>query len=275
MNDEHSRKFQLESDLRHAIDKGQLELYYQPQVDSDNETLCGIEALMRWHHPDKGLISPDEFIPIAEETGLILSLGEWLINTACQHSNRLVKAGIKDVSIAINISGIQIRESSFIDTVGKALQNYKINPGVLEFELTESILMDDSALVIDKVNKLKAMGINVAIDDFGTGFSSMSYLKSFPINKLKIDRSFISGLPKSSEDTAITRAIIAMAHGMNIKVVAEGVEHDDQVNFLSENNCDIYQGYYYARPTPFTELLERYQQGQGTDGLTYFAKVSI
>ncbi|MBT8119645.1 MAG: EAL domain-containing protein [Gammaproteobacteria bacterium] len=275
MNDEHSRKFQLESDLRHAIDKGQLELYYQPQVDSHDETLCGIEALMRWHHPEKGMISPGEFIPIAEETGLIPSLGQWLINTACEDCNRLVKAGITDVSIAINISGIQIRDNAFIDTVRNALDTFKTQAGLLEFELTESILMDDSSLVIDKVNKLRAMGILVAIDDFGTGFSSMSYLKSFPINKLKIDRSFISGLPQSSEDTSITRAIIAMAHGMNIGVVAEGVEHADQIDFLCEHDCDVFQGYYYAKPMPLAELLKLYEQRRRADGHFHLARVNI
>jgi diguanylate cyclase (GGDEF)-like protein len=274
MNDNHSRKFQLESDLRHAITEGQMELYYQPQVDANNGKLIGIEALMRWNHPQKGMVNPDEFIPIAEETGLILPLGEWLINTACQHSNHVIESGLKDISIAINISGIQIRESSFIDTVRNALKMSSVKPGYLEFELTESILMDDSDLVIDKVKQLNNLGVNVAIDDFGTGFSSMSYLKSFPINKLKIDKSFISGLPQSSEDMAITRAIIAMAHGMNIKVVAEGVEHDDQVDFLCEHDCDIFQGYYYARPMPLEELLELNDPKQRIDGHLCLAKAN-
>jgi len=211
---------------------------------------------MRWNHPEKGLISPDEFIPIAEESGLILSLGQWLISMACQHCNQIQETGLSDITTAINISGIQIRENNFIDTVRNALEKSGIEPGCLELELTESILMDDSALVIDKVNQLKTLGVHVAIDDFGTGFSSMNYLKSFPINKLKIDKSFISGLPQSSEDMAITRAIIAMAHGMNIKVVAEGVEHNDQVDFLCEQGCDVFQGYYYARPMPFDDFLK-------------------
>ena len=265
MNEAHSRKFQLESDLRNAIEQEQLELYYQPQVDSNSGVLTGVEALMRWNHPEKGLITPNEFIPIAEETGLILPMGAWLINTACHHGKQILTSVLGKVTIAINISGIQIRESTFIDTVKNALENSGIEPGYLEIELTESILMDDSALVIDKVNQLRSLGVHVAIDDFGTGFSSMSYLKSFPINKLKIDRSFISGLPQSSEDMAITRAIIAMAHGMNIKVVAEGVEHDDQVDFLCEHGCDIFQGYYYAKPMPFDELLKLHDEQQNSD----------
>lgn len=254
MNDTHSRKFQLESDLRHAIKQDQMELYYQPQVNSQNALLTGAEALMRWNHPEKGLISPDEFIPIAEETGLILSLGEWLIKTACRHGKQLVDSGLKDITIAINISGIQIREVTFVDQISDALTRSGLDPSHLELELTESILMDDSTLVIDKVNQLKGLGVHVAIDDFGTGFSSMNYLKSFPITKLKIDKSFISGLPQSSDDMAITMAIIALAHGMNIKVVAEGVEHEDQVDFLRSHACDVLQGYYYAKPMPFNEF---------------------
>lgn len=256
MNDTHSRKFQLESDLRHAIKQDQMELYYQPQVNSQNALLTGAEALMRWNHPEKGLISPDEFIPIAEETGLILSLGEWLIKTACRHGKQLVDSGLKDITIAINISGIQIREVTFVDQISDALTRSGLDPSHLELELTESILMDDSTLVIDKVNQLKGLGVHVAIDDFGTGFSSMNYLKSFPITKLKIDKSFISGLPQSSDDMAITMAIIALAHGMNIKVVAEGVEHEDQVDFLRSHACDVLQGYYYAKPMPFNEFLQ-------------------
>lgn len=256
MNDSHSRKFQLESDLRHAIKQDQMELYYQPQVNSQNALLTGAEALMRWNHPEKGLISPDEFIPIAEETGLILSLGEWLIKTACRHGKQLVESGLKDITIAINISGIQIREVTFVDQISDALTRSGLDPSHLELELTESILMNDSTLVIDKVNQLKGLGVHVAIDDFGTGFSSMNYLKSFPITKLKIDKSFISGLPQNSDDMAITMAIIALAHGMNIKVVAEGVEHEDQVDFLRSHACDVLQGYYYAKPMPFNELLQ-------------------
>ena len=256
MNDTHSRKFQLESDLRHAIKQDQMELYYQPQVNSQNALLTGAEALMRWNHPEKGLISPDEFIPIAEETGLILSLGEWLIKTACRHGKQLVDSGLKDITIAINISGIQIREVTFVDQISDALTRSGLDPSHLELELTESILMDDSTLVIDKVNQLKGLGVHVAIDDFGTGFSSMNYLKSFPITKLKIDKSFISGLPQSSDDMAITMAIIALAHGMNIKVVAEGVEHEDQVDFLRSHACDVLQGYYYAKPMPFNEFIQ-------------------
>ncbi len=262
MNETHSRKYQLETDLRNAISENQLELYYQPQVDSITGNLTGVEALMRWHHPEKGLIPPDEFIPIAEESGLILPLGDWLIETACTQGKRLINAGMKDISIAINISAIQIREDAFVSKVSNILDICSIAPGRLEFELTETILMDDSEIVIDKVKQLKAIGVHVAIDDFGTGFSSMNYLKSFPISKLKIDKSFISGLPQSQEDIAITRAIIAMAHGMGLKVVAEGVEHGDQATLLSELDCDVFQGYYYAKPMPLDDLLALYDQQQ-------------
>ena len=274
MNDVHSRKYQLESDLRHAISENQIELYYQPQVDSKTGILTGVEALMRWHHPEKGLISPDEFIPIAEESSLILTLGDWLINTACAQGKELMNAGMKDISMAINISAIQIREDAFVSKISNALDICGVDPGRIEFELTETILMDDSEIVIDKVQQLKAIGVHVAIDDFGTGFSSMNYLKGFPISKLKIDKSFISGLPQSEEDTAITRAIIAMAHGMGLKVVDEGVEHGDQAELLCELDCDIFQGYYYARPMPLDDLLALYDQQHGPENDLCLMKVN-
>lgn len=275
MNESHSRKYQLETDLRHAMKQEQMELYYQPQVSSDSGLLIGVEALMRWNHPEKGIVSPDEFIPIAEETGLILPLGEWLINTACHHGKQLIRSGFNEISVAINISAVQIRESSFVEIISKALKDSELDPNCLELELTESILMDDSQLVIDKVGQLKELGVHVAIDDFGTGFSSMSYLKSFPITKLKIDKSFISGLPQSSEDTAITRAIIAMAHGMNIKVVAEGVENKEQVDFLRTHDCDVFQGYYYARPMIFSKLLKLKDEHEVANDQSGLIKVSV
>lgn len=256
MNIVHSIKYQLESDLRHAIQKNQLELYYQPLVNANNGLLTGVEALMRWHHPEKGTILPNDFIPIAEETGLILPLGKWLIEVACQQGKQLVDAGLEDIIIAINVSGIQIREHGFIDDITDALKVSGLPPEILEIELTESTLMDDSELIIQKVNELKKLGIHISIDDFGTGFSSMNYLKSFPISKLKIDQSFVSGLPKNNEDIAIVRAIIAMAHGLGIEVIAEGVENMEQAAMLSEYDCDMFQGYYYAKPMPFNEMLE-------------------
>jgi diguanylate cyclase (GGDEF)-like protein len=256
MNEVHSYKYQLESDLRHAVQKNQMELYYQPQVNADNGSLTGFEALMRWNHPEKGMIKPNEFVPIAEETGLISPLGKWLINTACQHGKQLIASGLENITIGINISAIQLRENTFVDDVTNALKSSGLDPTSLEIELTESILMDDSELVIKKVNQLKSLGIHIAIDDFGTGFSSMSYLKSFPVSKLKIDKSFILGLPKSSEDMAIVRAIIAMAHGLNINVIAEGVERSDQVELLRHYDCDMFQGYYYAKPMAFNDVLK-------------------
>jgi len=259
MNEVHSYRYQLENELRHAIDKNQLELYYQPQVLSETGTLVGYEALMRWKHPEKGLIPTGDYIPVAEETGLILPLGKWLIDTACEHARQLLDDGLKDVTIAINISGIQIREKDFINNITNALNFSGLDPDILEIELTESILMNDSELVIKKVHQLKKLGIHIAIDDFGTGFSSMNYLKSFPVTKLKIDKGFISGLPESSEDEAIVRAIIAMAHGLNINVIAEGVESLEQVQILKKYGCEMLQGYYHAKPIPFDELLQSRQ----------------
>ena len=272
MNDTHSRKYQLENDLRNAINENQLELYYQPLCDSKTGMMTAVEALMRWHHPEKGLISPDEFIPIAEETGLILPLGDWLIETAFTQCKILINAGMKDISMAINISAIQIREDAFVSKISRALDTYGVAAERIEFELTETILMDDSEIVIDKVDQLKAIGVQVSIDDFGTGFSSMNYLKSFPISKLKIDKSFISGLPESQEDIVITRAIIAMAHGMGLKVVAEGVEHGDQVELLHKLDCDLFQGYHFARPMTLDDLLALYGQQQDLEKNLYLVK---
>jgi len=256
MNKKHSHKFQVESDLRDAISKNQLELYYQPQIASNDEKIVGFEALMRWTHPEKGNIPPDVFIPIAEKTGLILPIGKWLIDTACKHANQFIESGINDFTIAINISGIQVRDKSFVKNITDSLNHTGLDPKHLEIELTESTLMDDSELVIEKVNELKKLGIKIAIDDFGTGFSSMSYLKSFPVSKLKIDKGFITGLPDSNEDIAIVRAIIAMSHGLNINVIAEGVERQDQVRILKDYNCDMFQGFYYAKPVPINDLLK-------------------
>ena len=254
MNVAHSNKYQLESDLRHAIEQDQLELYYQPQVYTQNGTLSGVEALMRWHHPDKGLIYPDVFIPVAEESGLILKLGEWLLNSAFAHAMQIESTELKGTRVAINISAKQMLDETFIDTVLDALSSTGASPSQLDFEVTESILMDDRGVLHGNINRLKALGISLVIDDFGTGFSSMSYLKSFPINMLKIDKSFIFGLPDSSEDIAITQAVIAMSHNLNIKVIAEGVEEIEQIDLLRNFGCDFIQGFYYARPMPFDDL---------------------
>lgn len=256
MNVVHNNKYQLESDLRHAIELGQLELYYQPQIDMRSGELSGVEALMRWNHPERGMVAPDEFIPVAEETGLILQLGEWLLHTACHHAKIIEDSELKGITVALNISGMQIHEEDFIDTVWSALKESKATRNYLEFEITESILMDNSELVSRNINQLKSLGIHLSIDDFGTGFSSMGYLKSFPISKLKIDKSFITGLPHSDKDTAITQAVIAMSHSLNIKVVAEGVEHGSQVDLLRDFKCDLLQGYYYAKPMPFDDLFK-------------------
>lgn len=256
MNVAHSEKYQLESDLRHAIERDQLELYYQPQVNAKNGMLTGVEALMRWHHPDKGIIGPDVFIPVAEESNLILQLGEWLLNTACKHAKQIDDSLTKGIRIAVNISPRQMLEDTFIDTVFNALKMSGITPSLLDFELTESIFMDDREILHSNVNKLKQLGISIVIDDFGTGFSSMSYLKSFPISMLKIDKSFISGLPDGSEDAAIIQAVIAMSHNLNIKVIAEGVETKVQAELLQDYACDFFQGFYYAKPMPFDELLK-------------------
>ncbi|MGB5396670.1 MAG: EAL domain-containing protein, partial [Gammaproteobacteria bacterium] len=181
---------------------------------------------------------------------------QWLIQSACRHGKQLVNAGLSEFTVAINISGLQIRDGGFTNEVSLALQRAGLEPRYLELELTESTLMHDGEFVVDNLSRLQNLGVHIAIDDFGTGYSSMSYLKRFPINKLKIDRGFISGLPQSSEDMAITRAIIAMAHGLKIEVIAEGVETLAQAECLRTHNCDVFQGFLYAKPMPFQDLLE-------------------
>jgi diguanylate cyclase (GGDEF)-like protein len=256
MNVAHSNKYQLESDLRHAIEENQLELYYQPQVFTQSGILYGVEALMRWHHPERGLIGPDVFIPVAEESGLITRIGEWLLDTAFVHAKQIDDSVLKGTRVAVNISAKQMLAEDFIDTVLNALSRSGASATQLDFEITESILMDDREILHSNISKLKALGISIVIDDFGTGFSSMSYLKSFPINMLKIDKSFIFGLPDISEDVAITQAVIAMSHNLNIKVIAEGVEEMEQIQLLRDYDCDFIQGFYYARPMPFNELFK-------------------
>jgi len=256
LDETYSRKYQLANDLRRAVNLNQLELYYQPQVDAQTEMIIGVEALMRWHHPEHGPVPPDEFIPLAEESGLILTLGQWLIKTSCIQGKKIVDSGLKDISVAINISGQQIKEEHFCSDIVAALEESGLEARNLKIELTESILMENTNLVIEKLQQIRQLGISIAIDDFGTGFSSMNYLKIFPISQLKIDKSFVSGLPDGEEDSAITRAIIAMAHGLGLSVVAEGVEEQAQADFLSELGCDVFQGYYYARPLSFEYFLD-------------------
>jgi EAL domain-containing protein (putative c-di-GMP-specific phosphodiesterase class I)/CheY-like chemotaxis protein len=244
----------LRRELQQAIENQDFELYYQPQIDSRNGMVVGMEALIRWNHAVKGFISPIKFISVAEETGQIVPLSLWIFETACRHIRLLADQGMSKLSVAVNVSPIHFRRKDFLENIVTVLTRNKVNPEQLELEITESVLLKDTEQTIETFHKLKLLGIRIALDDFGTGYSSLSYLKRLPLNKVKIDRSFIMDIVSNSDDAAITKGIISMAHHLRMKVIAEGVENEFQCAFLRKANCDVFQGYYFARPMPFAEL---------------------
>jgi predicted signal transduction protein with EAL and GGDEF domain/FixJ family two-component response regulator len=249
----------LEVGLRKALQNKELYLLYQPQIDVRSARIVGVEALIRWRHPERGIISPTEFIPLAEETGLIVPIGEWVLRTACQQAKAWQTAGRRAIRIAVNLSAKQFKDENLTQIVLSALADTGLDARLLELELTEGTLMDDARATMVTLEQLRGIGVYLSIDDFGTGYSSMNYLKRFDVRALKIDKSFISGLPQDSENAAITRAIIAMAHGLKMVVVAEGVETDEQLLLLEQYGCDMAQGYYLGHPLPqeaITQMLD-------------------
>ncbi len=253
MNAKAFERLALENALRHALERDEFLLHYQPQIDLESGKIIGMEALIRWRHPELGIISPLQFIPIAEDTGMIGSIGEWVLRTACLQNKAWQNQGLPPVCMAVNLSARQLRQSTLIYTVAQILQETGLEPCHLELELTETMLMQNAETAIITLKALDAMGIDISIDDFGTGYSSLGYLKRLPISTLKIDRSFVNDIPTDHDDAAITMAIIAMAHNLGIRVVAEGVETAEQRAFLIEHHCDAMQGYYFSRPLPADE----------------------
>jgi diguanylate cyclase (GGDEF)-like protein/PAS domain S-box-containing protein len=249
-----NERFALESELRHAIERNQMELFYQPQVRLDNNALIGAEVLVRWRHPELGLISPAKFIPLAEETGLILPIGEWVLRETARQIGRWSDHGYSLQSVSVNVSGVQIQRSNFSDTLYGVLVETGCNPAMLELEITESTLMHNTEHVTAIIDRLKSLGVRLAIDDFGTGYSSMSHLKRLPMDKLKIDQSFVKDLPDDSQDAAIARAILALGHSMDLAVIAEGVETAGQADFLRKMGCEEAQGYHFGKPMPAAEF---------------------
>lgn len=249
-----TRRAQIENDLKTAIYNNELFLVYQPQVELLNEKLVGVEALLRWKHPTLGMISPDEFIPIAEETGAILSIGQWVIKTAAIQAKQWELDGLPVSKVAVNLSSVQLKHDNICMLIKDILQQVGLSPESIEIELTETTMMEDIGRSIDIFNTLKEMGLKIAVDDFGTGYSSLSYLRKIPINKLKIDRSFIMDLETDFEESIITKTIIHMGKNLGFKVIAEGVETKEQMQYLRENGCDEAQGYYYSKPLTQNEL---------------------
>jgi diguanylate cyclase (GGDEF)-like protein len=247
-------KVRLESDLHTALAKHQFELYYQPKVDTMSGTFYSAEALIRWRHPERGLVSPAAFIPLAEECGLIGPIGEWVLREACRQGQAWQKAGLSPIRIAVNVAASQFRAGDLVQTIRRALADAELEPRFLEVELTESAVMSDPEESIKILEQLSDMGVLVSVDDFGTGYSSMSYLRRFPIDQLKIDRSFLSEITARSDDASIVGAIVSLAHNLRLKVVAEGVETVAQLDLLKTLGCDQYQGYQFSPPLPAAEF---------------------
>ena len=246
----------MDTMLRHALERQELVVHYQPQISLATGKIIGAEALLRWQHPEQGMISPGKFIPLAEETGLIIPIGEWVLRQAAHDLMMLEVSGYPLEWISVNVSAVQIHRSQFGDTVYGVLVETGCDPARLELEITESAIMNNVEYVIDVCRKLKGMGVRLALDDFGTGYSSLSYLKRFPLDKLKIDQSFVRDLPQDVDDSVISGAIIGLGHNLGLKVIAEGVEKRDQEVFLRERGCEEAQGYLYGRPVPIKTLLE-------------------
>ncbi len=250
------RKLTMENHLRKAIERSEFELHYQPQLDISKGSFNGLEVLLRWKNKELGSISPAEFIPLAEETGLIIHIGEWVLREACNQANAWCNRGVPLDRIAVNVSAVQLLHRGFPALVGAILVETGLNPKILELELTESALINDVDLVIDILEQLKKVGVQLAIDDFGTGYSSLSRLMNFPIDRLKIDQAFVRNLEQNSDNGAIAAAIIAMASSMNMKVTAEGVETDVQLDFLKNKCCNEVQGYFLSKPLPVEQVEE-------------------
>jgi EAL domain-containing protein (putative c-di-GMP-specific phosphodiesterase class I) len=258
---------QLELDLRLAVQRSELEIYYQPVVDAEFEKVISVEALLRWNHPHRGIVNPSVFIPLAEDSGLIGPIGLWVIQGACEQLRRWHKSGYPDLRLAVNLSSRQRELGLEVDYLRRVLRESNIKPEMLTLEITESLLLRDTEEAITWLSGFKKLGVNLSVDDFGTGYSSLSYLKRFPVDVLKIDRSFISELPEDVDDASLVKTIVAMADSLKLSLIAEGVETKDQADFLLKNGCRNLQGYYYARPMDAKDMsawLQRDLQGTGT-----------
>lgn len=256
MDQNASRRFSIANSLRRGLDRGEFRLHYQPKLDVSSERIVATEALVRWQHPELGLLSPTEFIQLAEENGLIVELGEWVLREACRQNNAWHQSGLQGLRVAVNLSGYQLQHSRLVDTVRAILDETGMPGALLELEITESVIMQNPDYAVEVLNELTALGVHISIDDFGTGYSSLSHLKRFSVNTLKIDKSFVRDVESNSTDAAIASAIIAMGNSLNLKVIAEGVETEQQMAFLRQNNCDQVQGFLISRPLPAEQALQ-------------------
>jgi len=262
LNQAISERLELENSLRHALERDEFHVYYQPRIEVASGRIIGAEALIRWDCPGKGIIPPDSFISIAEETGLIIPIGQWILQEACRQNSAWQRAGLPPISVSVNLSPIQFRHTGLVQSVAAALQQADLQPACLELELTESFVMHDAERINIAMQSLKALGVDIAVDDFGTGYSSLSYLKRFPVDRLKVDKSFVRDINSDPDDAAIVRAIITLGHALGLKVVAEGVETQAHLEFLQQHGCDELQGYYFSRPIPATEMEALLRRGE-------------
>jgi len=254
MNTRAVNRLSLEARLRHALEQDEFTLHYQPLYDAASGRIVCAEALIRWLTPEGKLVSPADFIPLTEETGLIIPIGEWVLRTACAQVAEWDAQGLPPIRIAINLSARQFRQHQFAALIRQLLQDRCFDPCRLELEITESIVMESAEQSIDTLNALNDLGIRLVVDDFGTGYSSLAYLKRFPISTLKIDRSFVSDIPADEDDSAIVSAVIALAHNLKLDVVAEGVENAAQMDFLRDRSCDFLQGFHFSKPLPAADF---------------------
>jgi len=257
--------------LRDAIDRNELELHYQPQVHVGSGAIVGAEALLRWKHPDRGYVPPAQFVPIAEDTGLIAPIGEWVLEEACRQARAWDAAGLPPMRISINVSAVQFRRQDLFEVVRRTLESSGLEPGRLVLEITESAIMSVRERAVKPLNRLRSLGVSLALDDFGTGYSSLSYLNAFPINILKIEQSFVGEMLKDKTAAKITEAIVSMARVLKLEVVAEGVEQSAQLELLREYGCDEVQGFYFSKAVPaddFAALLRQWLAGTGEEILS-------
>jgi len=259
--DEKNKKImRIESGLREALENREFTLVYQPQVHLDSGHIVGAEALLRWESPEYGFISPADFIPVAEKTGLIVQIGEWVLETACKQNKKWQQEGFPPIPIAVNVSGYQLQQSHFLSLVKRLLEDLDLDPAYLEIEITESVVQNKEQ-AIQQLHELKALGVKISVDDFGTGYSSLSYLQHLPIDKLKIDKSFVDDITQNSSGRAIVQTIINMGNNLSFNVTAEGIENEQQVAFLKENHCYFGQGYYFHRPLSVEEMTRMMGKG--------------